>query len=50
MGLKKVDELEIEAFGLGAMLKTSHTLQAHFAIRNCSRDLFSYNMMKGYYT
>lgn len=45
--LKEVDELEIEAFGLGVMLKTFHTLQAHFAIRTCSRDLFSYDMMKG---
>lgn len=35
MGLKEVDELEIEAFELGAVLKTFHTLQAHFTIRTC---------------
>lgn len=37
MGLKEVDELEIEPFELGAALKTFHTLQAHFTIRICSK-------------
>lgn len=37
MGLKEVDELEIEAFEfeLGTVLKTFHTLQVHFTIRTC---------------
>lgn len=47
MGLKGVDELEIEAFELGAVLKTFHTSQAHFAIRTCSRVTFSYNLIGG---
>lgn len=45
--LKEVDELEIEVFELGAVLKTFHTLRAHFAIRSCSRVVFSYNLMGG---
>lgn len=47
MGLKGVDELEIEAFELGAVLKTFHTSQAHFAIRTYSRVTFSYNLIGG---
>lgn len=45
MGLKEVDELEIEEFELGAVLKTFHTLQAHFAINTYSRVIFSYNLI-----
>lgn len=45
MRLKGVDELEIEAFELGAVLKTFHTSQAHFAIITCSWVIFSCNLI-----
>lgn len=47
MGLKEVDELEIEAFELGAVLKTFYTLQDDFAIRTYSGVIFSYNLIGG---
>ena len=43
--LKGVDGLKIKALELGAVLKIFHTFQAHFAIKTCSRLIFSYNLI-----